>query len=100
VIAHVAGLPIEETLAMYGPALLLALGAASARISARFRRARGSRGSNRAVGETKRLVERGAFATPASPAAPRLRHRVRVDLGSQSPEVAHATGAPPDKTTA
>ena len=34
VIAHVGGIPIEETLGIYGPALLLALGAASARVRA------------------------------------------------------------------
>jgi hypothetical protein len=38
--AHVAGLPVEETLGMYGPALLLVLGAASARVGARLRRLR------------------------------------------------------------
>jgi len=46
VIAHVGGIPIEETLGMYGPALLLALGAASARVGARLRRLRGGRGSD------------------------------------------------------
>jgi hypothetical protein len=46
VIAHVGGIPIEETLGMYGPALLLALGAASARVRARLRRMRGP-GRNR-----------------------------------------------------
>jgi hypothetical protein len=39
-IAHVGGIPLEETLGMYGPALLLALGAASARLGARMRRLR------------------------------------------------------------
>jgi hypothetical protein len=61
-IAHVGGLPIEETLGMYGPALLLALGAASARVGARVRRLRGGSGSDhfggpgrdRAGCETKR----------------------------------------------
>jgi hypothetical protein len=43
VIAHVGGIPIEETLGMYGPALVIALGAASARFGARLRRLRGSR---------------------------------------------------------
>jgi hypothetical protein len=38
VIAHVGGMPIEETLALYGPALLLALWAASASLGARLRR--------------------------------------------------------------
>jgi hypothetical protein len=49
VIAHVGGIPIEETLGMYGPALLLALGAASARVGALLRRMRGG-----AARETKR----------------------------------------------
>jgi hypothetical protein len=40
VIAHVGGIPVEETLGMYGPALLLVLGAASARVSARLGRLR------------------------------------------------------------
>jgi SAM-dependent methyltransferase len=38
VIAHVGGIPLEETLGLYGPALLLAGGAASASLSARLRR--------------------------------------------------------------
>jgi hypothetical protein len=62
-IAHVAGIPIEETIGMYGPAFLLAFGAACTIVRARFRRLRGSRGSDRrldgpgrdrAAGETKR----------------------------------------------
>ena len=36
-VAHVAGIPIEETLVSLGPALLLVAGAASARVSALFR---------------------------------------------------------------
>ena len=39
-IAHVAGIPVEETAAMYGPALLLAAGAASTMVRARLRRLR------------------------------------------------------------
>jgi hypothetical protein len=39
-LAHVAGIPIEETLASFTPALLLAFGAASATLRARIRRAR------------------------------------------------------------
>jgi hypothetical protein len=42
-LAHVGGIPIEETVAMYGPALLLAAGAATARLRGRWhwrRRAR------------------------------------------------------------
>jgi hypothetical protein len=36
-VAHVGGIPIEETLASLGPALLLVAGATSARIGALFR---------------------------------------------------------------
>jgi hypothetical protein len=36
-IAHVSGVPIEETLGMCGPALLLVLGAVSAKVRARMR---------------------------------------------------------------
>jgi hypothetical protein len=35
--AHIGGLPIEETLGSLGPVVLLAAGAASARLSARVR---------------------------------------------------------------
>jgi hypothetical protein len=58
VVAHVGGVPIEETLGLYGPALLLALGAASARVRARVRRSRGGhdRGRRRAVREAKRTA--------------------------------------------
>ena len=38
--AHVGGMPIEETLAMSGPGLLLALGAASATLRGHLRRLR------------------------------------------------------------
>jgi hypothetical protein len=53
VIAHVGGLPIEETLGMYGPALLLALGAVSASLRARIRAPRAGRDSDRAARETR-----------------------------------------------
>jgi hypothetical protein len=45
-LAHVGGIPVEETVALYGPALLLAAGAATASISTRLRRLRerGGRG--------------------------------------------------------
>jgi hypothetical protein len=39
-IAHVGGLPLEETLGLYGPGLLVAFGAVSATLRARFRRKR------------------------------------------------------------
>jgi hypothetical protein len=38
--AHVAGIPIEETVAAYGPVLLLVLWAASAMVGIRSRRIR------------------------------------------------------------
>ena len=54
VIAHVGGIPVEETLGMYGPALLPVLGAASARVRAHLRRLRRGPGCDRAACETKR----------------------------------------------
>ena len=39
-LAHVGGIPFEETLGSLGPALLLAAAAASAKLSARRRRLR------------------------------------------------------------
>jgi hypothetical protein len=46
IVAHIGGIPIEETIAMYGPALLLAAGAVSARLGARIRRGGGNRTTN------------------------------------------------------
>jgi hypothetical protein len=39
-VAHIGGIPIEETLGSFGPLLLLTAGAASARLRSRFRRLR------------------------------------------------------------
>src|SRR5215207_9736363 len=39
-LAHVGGIPVEETVGMIGPALLVALGAATATVRARWRRVR------------------------------------------------------------
>jgi hypothetical protein len=39
-VAHVAGLPIEETLGSFGPAILVAFGVAWARLRARLRQVR------------------------------------------------------------
>jgi len=36
-LAHIAGMPVEETIASLGPALLLTFGAASATLRARLR---------------------------------------------------------------
>jgi hypothetical protein len=41
-LAHIAGMPIEETIASLGPALLLTFGAAFTKVGARLRRARSS----------------------------------------------------------
>jgi hypothetical protein len=49
-VAHVGGIPIEETLASYGPVLLLAAGVASAWLSARIRHLR-TRKRRRAEGK-------------------------------------------------
>ena len=43
-LAHVGGIPIEEALGSFGPALLLVAGAASARLSGRVRNLRRRRG--------------------------------------------------------
>jgi hypothetical protein len=42
--AHIGGIPIEETLAPFGPALLVAFGVAWAQLRARLRRGLGSDG--------------------------------------------------------
>lgn len=41
--AHVSGIPFEETLGAYGPALLVVVGAAFARLRIRFRHLCGRR---------------------------------------------------------
>jgi hypothetical protein len=45
--AHVGGLPIEETLALYGPGLLLAFGGVTATVRARLRQVTRRRGARR-----------------------------------------------------
>jgi hypothetical protein len=45
--AHVGGIPIEETLASFGPALLVGLGVAWAQLRARLRRVRSRGGGAR-----------------------------------------------------
>jgi hypothetical protein len=42
-LAHVAGIPVEETLASLGPAVLVGFGVASAQVRARLRRLRSRR---------------------------------------------------------
>ena len=53
-IAHLSGLPLEETLGMYGPALLLVLGAASAKARTRIRRPHIDSGTDGAARESDR----------------------------------------------
>jgi hypothetical protein len=43
--AHIGGLPIEETLASFGPALLIGLGVAWAKLRAGLRRVRSRAGA-------------------------------------------------------
>jgi hypothetical protein len=57
VIAHVGGLPIEETLGSLGPALLLAFGAVSATLRARLRRVRCAAGAH--TPRARRRAQRG-----------------------------------------
>jgi hypothetical protein len=57
-LAHVAGVPIEETLASFGPALLVGFGVASAKLRARLRRVR-SRASAHAPPHRKRARSAG-----------------------------------------
>jgi hypothetical protein len=47
-VAHVAGMPVEETVGMYGPVLVLVAGAASAKVAIRFRNLRTRRVEARA----------------------------------------------------
>jgi hypothetical protein len=63
--AHVGGLPVEETLAAGGPALLTALGAAVAQLRRRLGRKR----STAAVGT--RQAKDGSFS-PCAPVGRRL----------------------------
>jgi hypothetical protein len=48
--AHIGGLPIEETVASFAPALLIVLGAATAKLRARWSRMRSPTGSHRSRG--------------------------------------------------
>jgi hypothetical protein len=46
-VAHVGGIPVEEALGSFTPAILLAFGAASATLRARLSRARSPAGTRR-----------------------------------------------------
>lgn len=50
-LAHIAGLPAEETLGSFGPALLVAVGVAWAQLRARLRRMRSRAGAHAAAQE-------------------------------------------------
>jgi hypothetical protein len=56
VLAHVLGLPIEETIGSFGPVLVVALAAAAATLRARFRVMRSRIGDTRSrkAGATER----------------------------------------------
>jgi hypothetical protein len=69
--AHVAGIPLEETLAMGGPALLTALGAAGTQHHARLGRRRSTRDAKN--GPSARCAPTGA----------RLRSRTHANPQSQ-----------------
>jgi hypothetical protein len=53
-LAHIAGIPVEEAIGSLAPALLLALGAASATLRARLRRPRSSAGHDEQTRPTRR----------------------------------------------
>jgi hypothetical protein len=77
-IAHVGGLPIEETLASVGPALLVGFGVARANLRARLRRGR-SRVSARAPAHQGSAAGAGRSelngnSDDASGASPQRRH--------------------------
>jgi hypothetical protein len=59
VIAHVGGIPIEETLGSYGPVLLLLAGLGTAWLGARFRHLR-ARKRRRAEGKRRPSLVKGA----------------------------------------
>jgi hypothetical protein len=54
VLAHIAGIPVEETALSFGPVVLLAGGVASARIRERLRDGRRRRPGGRAQGNRGR----------------------------------------------
>jgi hypothetical protein len=55
-IAHVGGIPVEETLGSFGPALLLGLGVAWAKLRARLRRVRSRHRARRLAQEGRDAV--------------------------------------------
>lgn len=55
-LAHIAGLPVEETLGFYGPALVAVLSAASAAVGARMRTMRGRRSKHSHASDSSRSL--------------------------------------------
>jgi hypothetical protein len=62
-LAHIAGMPVEETIASLGPALLLTFGAASATLRARLRRARSSARQDAHAQDEPRSARRRALGS-------------------------------------
>lgn len=62
--AHVAGIPIEETLGTFGPALLLAAGVASAWLGAHIRHLRARKPRRGAANRTASSVKRAGDGAP------------------------------------
>jgi hypothetical protein len=58
-LAHIGGIPIEETLGSYGPVLLLAAGVATAWLGTRIRHLR-ARKHRRAAGKRRASQVKGA----------------------------------------
>jgi hypothetical protein len=68
-LAHIAGIPVEETIASLGPALVLTFASASALLRTRLRRA--SKGMHPMTGQ---LAPRPGAVTPPRPHGARARH--------------------------
>jgi hypothetical protein len=65
-VAHIGGLPLEETLGSFGPALLLALGVAWTQLRARLRRVRSRATEHTPVRDGSRAGGPGGTATATS----------------------------------
>jgi hypothetical protein len=80
-VAHIAGIPVEETLGMFGPAIATMAGAASFTVRSRWRRIRG--GSRRPAG--KELSRYGGSASGANEHEPQIREIPGGDDPLQAP---------------
>jgi hypothetical protein len=76
-LAHIAGMPVEETIASLGPTLLLTLGAASTTLRARSRRTRSS--NTRALSGMRARSGSGAL-TPRGPSGEAARGTIRGNI--------------------